>query len=173
VASRRVTANNADQRALFEFSMLGSPATPREPRRTTRRANPAGAVRPPGLLVLEFHETFDLPVAYRPTVDVPPEIIQLRADLLAEELEELDQAIERRDLLAIADALGDSVYVLFGTALTFGIDLDAALREVHRANMSKLGADGRPVLRGDGKVLKGPLYRPPNMQLALGVDGGH
>lgn len=125
----------------------------------------------PGALVLEFHQAFNLPVAYEPTVDVPPELVKLRADLLAEELSELNDAIERRDLQGIADALADAAYVLFGTALTFGIDLDVALAEVHRANMSKLGADGRPVLRGDGKVLKGPGYRPPNMELALGLDG--
>lgn len=65
------------------------------------------------------------------------------------------------DHVEVADALADIVYVAYGTALTYGIDLDAVLQEVHRSNMSKLGPDGRPILREDGKVLKGPGYFPP------------
>ena len=67
------------------------------------------------------------------------------------------------DAFSVAEAVADIVYVVYGTALTYGIDLDPVLREVHRANMSKLGADGKPLLRQDGKVLKSDRYRPPDI----------
>ena len=82
---------------------------------------------------------------------------------MAEETGEFLAASEQGDLVAIADALADIVYVAYGTALTYGIDLDSVLREVHRSNMSKLGADGQPLLRPDGKVLKSDRYRPPDI----------
>jgi predicted HAD superfamily Cof-like phosphohydrolase len=83
--------------------------------------------------------------------------------LLSEEVGELRDATATRDIVGIADALADIVYVAYGTAVTYGLDLDAVLAEVHRANMSKLDADGRPVLRADGKVLKSARYRPPDV----------
>jgi predicted HAD superfamily Cof-like phosphohydrolase len=90
-------------------------------------------------------------------------------DLVAEEIDELMVASEKGDLVAIADALADIAYVVYGTALTYGIDLDSVLREVHRSNMSKLGADGKPLIRQDGKVLKSDRYRPPDIGPIVGM----
>ena len=118
-------------------------------------------------MVLQFHDAFRLPVAAAPTLEVPAELVALRENLLSEELDELATAFENRDIVGVADTLGDIVYVIFGTALTFGIDLDAVVAEVHRANMSKLDRNGEPVLRADGKVVKGPDYRPPDIAAAL------
>jgi len=113
--------------------------------------------------VLDFHEAFDLPREPLPTSHVSGTRAQLRVRLLREEVEEFADATERRDLVAIADALADVVYVAYGSAITYGLDLDAVVREVHRSNMSKLDACGAPVLREDGKVLKSERYRPPNV----------
>ena len=113
--------------------------------------------------VLDFHEAFDLPREPLPTSHVGDTLAQLRVRLLREEVEEFADATDKRDLIAIADALADVVYVAYGSAVTYGIDLDAVVREVHRSNMSKLDDSGRPVLREDGKVLKSERYRPPNV----------
>jgi predicted HAD superfamily Cof-like phosphohydrolase len=118
--------------------------------------------------VAAFHEAFGLPQRTRPTVAIGDDLARLRLDLMEEEFGELVRAVEARDLVAIADALADIVYVAYGTALTYGIDLDAVLDEVHRANMSKLGADGRPVLRDDGKVLRSERYSPPDVAAVVG-----
>lgn len=91
--------------------------------------------------------------------------------LLEEEVKELSEASSSRDLVAIADALGDCVYVLYGTALTYGIDLDAVIAEIHRSNMSKLGPGRRPLLRFDGKVIKGPFYTPPDLAPIVAPGG--
>lgn len=123
----------------------------------------------PSTLVREFHDAFGLVVTSHPTVALPAELMELRLGLIDEETQELAAAVNGRDLVAIADALGDIVYVTFGAALTFGIDLDAVLAEIHRSNMTKLGSDGKPVVRGDGKVLKGPGYSPPSLREALGL----
>lgn len=117
--------------------------------------------------VLDFHDAFDLPREPLPTAQVGDVLAQLRVRLLREEVEEFADATERRDIVAIADALADVVYVAYGSAITYGIDLDAVVREVHRSNMSKLDEAGRPVLREDGKVLKSPRYRPPNVRAVL------
>lgn len=117
--------------------------------------------------VLDFHEAFNLPREPLPTAHVGDVVAHLRVRLLREEVEEFADATERRDIVAIADALADIVYVAFGSAITYGIDLDAVVREVHRANMSKLDDAGRPVLREDGKVLKSPRYRPPDVTAVL------
>jgi predicted HAD superfamily Cof-like phosphohydrolase len=113
--------------------------------------------------VAAFHEAFGLPQRTRPTAAIDDGLARLRLDLMEEEFGELVRAVEARDLVAMADALADIVYVAYGTALTYGIDLDAVLAEVHRANMSKLGADGQPVLRDDGKVLKSERYSRPDI----------
>lgn len=117
----------------------------------------------PSVLVRQFHVAFGLALARRPSCDIPPPLTALRQALLDEEVAELADAVRANDLTAIADALADTVYVAFGTALTYGIDLDAVLAEVHRSNMSKLGRDGRPIRRQDGKVMKGPDYSPPRL----------
>jgi predicted HAD superfamily Cof-like phosphohydrolase len=116
-----------------------------------------------------FHEAFGLPVRDRPTADIPPEEAQLRQALLDEEVDELRAAVAAGDVVGIADALADIVYIACGTAHAYGVDLDAAVTEVHRSNMTKLGADGRPVYRDDGKVLKGPSYEPPRLAAVLGL----
>jgi predicted HAD superfamily Cof-like phosphohydrolase len=119
------------------------------------------------LSVGRFHEAFGLPRASRPTTDIPVELAKLRVDLLMEEMREFAEATTARDIVDIADALGDIVYVAFGAAVTYGIDLDAVLREVHRSNMSKLDEQGKPVYRGDGKVLKSARYTPPDISRIL------
>lgn len=119
--------------------------------------------------VREFHEAFDLPVQPRPML-APPALADLRRNLLDEEYKEYLDAVESGDLVEIADALADMIYVIHGTALTYGVDLDAVVAEVHRSNMSKLGDDGRPLVREDGKVLKGPSYFRPNISGVLGAS---
>jgi predicted HAD superfamily Cof-like phosphohydrolase len=117
-------------------------------------------------MVTEFHHKFGLPVRRVPT-EVTTAERGLRQTLLAEESVEAAAAMEDDDILKVAQELADVIYVAYGAALTYGIDLDAAVAEVHRANMSKLGSDGRPVYREDGKVLKSSNYTPPDMQAVL------
>ena len=90
----------------------------------------------------------------------------LRVDLIDEEFNELKQAVYSYDgtMEDVADALCDILYVTYGMAHAFGIDIDECFREVHVSNMSKLGEDGKPIYRDDGKVVKGPNYRPPNLK---------
>jgi predicted HAD superfamily Cof-like phosphohydrolase len=113
--------------------------------------------------VAAFHATFGLPRSDEPTTDIPAELAALRVRLLAEEVDEFATATEQRDLIGIADALADIVYVAYGAAITYGIDLDAVLAEVHRSNMTKLDSDGRVLLREDGKVAKSENYTPPDI----------
>ncbi len=115
-------------------------------------------------MVKEFHETFGQAVVDVPDIDNYP-LYQLRLDLLNEELSELEEALNEKDEVAVLDALTDLQYVLDGAYLALGFHpyKDAALREVHRSNMSKLGPDGKPIYREDGKVLKGPGYSPPDL----------
>ncbi|MGX7826098.1 MazG nucleotide pyrophosphohydrolase domain-containing protein [Actinokineospora sp. 24-640] len=122
------------------------------------------------LSVLEFHTTFGLPVNATPTREVGDDLAKLRVDLLEEEVGEFADASKRQDVIGLADALGDIVYVAYGAAATYGIDLDSVLAEIHRSNMSKLGADGRPVYRNDGKVLKSALYTAPDIAAVLNAQ---
>lgn len=92
---------------------------------------------------------------------------ELRIDLINEEVEELMTAVDNDDIVEIADALTDILYVVYGTGHAYGIDLDDCFDEVHRSNMSKLGEDGKPLYREDGKVLKGPDYFAPNLEDVL------
>ena len=108
--------------------------------------------------VAEFHMAFNLPMRQIPSTEIDSALARLRVALLEEEVGEFVAASEKGDLVGIADALADIVYVIYGTALTYGIDLDTVLREVHRSNMSKLGSDGKPLIRDDGKVLKSERY---------------
>lgn len=94
---------------------------------------------------------------------------ELRLELIQEELEELSDAVADRDMIQIADALTDLLYVVYGAGHSFGIDLDECFEEVHRSNMSKLGENGRPIHREDGKVLKGPGYFEPDLEGILGA----
>lgn len=148
-------------------------AVPKQRRKTREPRNPeiAGraAARTPAQQVLEFHKAFALPAPGGLVTDWAPEQIRLRSRLIAEESAEALDALACRDLIALADALADIVYVVYGTAITFGIDLDACVEEVHRSNMSKLDDAGQPVLRADGKVLKSDQYRPPDLRRVLGL----
>ncbi len=143
----------------------------------------------PEALVRRFHHVYGLPVRTDgPCLDRPS--LHMRMSLIAEELAELTGAVYgaaaraeveaacaraaqvddgTRDTVETADALADLVYVIYGMALETGIDLAAVLAEVQRSNMSKLGEDGRPVYREDGKVLKGPAYFPPDVAGVLGL----
>lgn len=143
--------------------------------------------------VAEFHRAFSLPVETTPCI---PEdaAVRLRLSLLLEECYELAEAVCQQpgasqqrflktlhqaraqleeladfqvDLVAVADALTDINYVTYGAGHTFGVDLDATSEEVHRSNMSKLGANGQPVKDARGKVLKGPDYQPPDLSRVL------
>ena len=90
--------------------------------------------------------------------------MQLRFDLIKEELNELEQAMKAKDLKEVADALTDILYVTYGAGCGYGIDLDKCFKEVQRANMSKLGSDGKPIYNEKGKVMKGPNYSEPNLK---------
>lgn len=114
--------------------------------------------------VAQFHIAFNLPLQTRPHPWAEPALESLRVELLRDEFEGFVEAVRQEDIVGVDDALGDIVYVAYGSALTCGIDLDAVLREVHRANMSKLGPDGRPLMRDDGKVLKPETYSPPDIR---------
>ena len=116
--------------------------------------------------VKEFMETYGQLVRTQP--EFPDrDTIHLRVDLIEEELEELRTAIADENIVEVADALTDLLYVIYGAGLTFGIDLDKTFAEVHRSNMSKLGEDGKPIYREDGKILKGPNYTPPDLTFIL------
>ena len=117
--------------------------------------------------VAEFHRAFGLPVQEFPSAEIDGSLAALRVALLREEVDEFVTASDESDLVGIADALADIVYVIYGTALTYGIDLDSVLREVHRSNMSKLDSDGKPLIRGDGKVIKSAQYFPPDIATVL------
>ena len=91
-------------------------------------------------------------------------IIKLRLKLIKEELEELEQALNDKNILEVADALTDILYVTYGAGHSFGINLDACFEEVQRSNMSKLGEDGKPIYNEYGKVMKGPNFSKPNLK---------
>jgi predicted HAD superfamily Cof-like phosphohydrolase len=112
--------------------------------------------------VREFHAAVGGTVPPAPTTNVRPELRDLRQRILEEEVDELRAAVITNDLVAIADALADIVYVACGTAATYGIPFDDVFSEVHRSNMTKTGPNG-PVLRHDGKIAKGPDYEPPDL----------
>ena len=113
--------------------------------------------------VKTFMETFGQMVRTKP--QFPDEkTMQLRYDLIKEELNELEQAMKSKDLKEIADALTEILYVTYGAGFAYGIDLDKCFKEVQRANMSKLGKDGKPIFNEKGKVMKGPNYSEPNLK---------
>jgi len=118
-------------------------------------------------LVAEFMHAFEQDVHSNPTLR-DPQTRALRHELIREELEELDEAFSAKDIIEVADALTDLLYVVYGAGHAFGIDLDACFVEVHESNMSKLGEDGKPIKRFDGKVVKGPNFFEPNLREILG-----
>lgn len=116
--------------------------------------------------VQEFHDAFGVPVLRVPQLpDV--ERRELRRRLLLEEFEEYADAEGLNDLAEIADALGDMAYIIAGTALEYGIPLDRVVEAIHAANMAKLGPDGKPLKRADGKVIKPEGWQPPDIERAL------
>ncbi len=140
-------------------------------------------------LVRRFHEVYGLPVK-TDTPNVDRQRVHMRMRLIAEEFAELFGAVygsrareiveeataraaaadsRRRDTVETADALGDLVYVIYGMALETGIPMGAVLAEIQASNLSKLGEDGKPIYREDGKVLKGPHFFPPNLKKVLGI----
>ena len=90
-------------------------------------------------------------------------IVNLRLDLIREELSELEEAVAKKDIKEVADALTDILYVTYGAGHAFGINLDKCFEEVQNSNMSKLGSDGKPIYNESGKVMKGPDYFKPNL----------
>ncbi len=119
--------------------------------------------------VQEFHEAFGLGVQQQPIADLSVQKLKLRFDLMDEENKEYLEAAENNDLIEVADALGDMLYILCGTILEHGMQhkIEAVFNEIQRSNMSKLGADGKPIYREDGKVMKGPNYFKPNIESIL------
>tara|TARA_B100001769_G_scaffold62672_1_gene46421 strand:+ start:707 stop:1135 length:429 start_codon:yes stop_codon:yes gene_type:complete len=97
-------------------------------------------------------------------------IVQLRIDLIQEELNELKEAINNNDIIEVADALTDILYVTYGAGHSFGVDLDSCFNEVQNSNMSKLGDDGKPIYNESGKVMKGPNYFKPNIKKIIGLE---
>jgi hypothetical protein len=121
--------------------------------------------------VRAFHEAYGLdmrepgePIDFSHENLEDARLFNLRNELNHEEFRELQGAWEGEDLVEYVDAVCDLIYVLAGSLVSFGVDLDACFAEVHRSNMSKLGEDGKPIVRDDGKILKGPNYTPPDLR---------
>lgn len=119
--------------------------------------------------VQDFHNAFKISYAKSPIASLAGDKNKLRFKLMAEENEEYLQAAQNNDLVEVADALGDMLYILCGTIIEHGLQdkIEAVFNEIQRSNMSKLGADGQPIYREDGKVLKGPNYFKPNLKQIL------
>ena len=113
--------------------------------------------------VKKFMDTFSQIVRTKPQFP-DDKTMQLRFDLIKEELNELEHAMKTKNLKEIADALTDILYVTYGAGYAYGINLDKCFKEVQRANMSKLGNDGKPIYNEKGKVMKGPNYSEPNLK---------
>ena len=113
--------------------------------------------------VKKFMETFGQEVKTKASFP-NNKITNLRIDLIKEELSELKDAVEKKDIKEVADALTDILYVTYGAGHAFGINLDQCFEEVQNSNMSKLGLDGKPIYNESGKVMKGPKYFKPNLE---------
>ncbi len=119
--------------------------------------------------VEQFHNAFGLGVSASPRANLGSTKNRLRFDLMDEENKEYFDAAENGDLVEVADALGDMLYILCGTILEHGMQykIEEVFEEIQKSNMSKLGADGKPIYREDGKVLKGPDYFKPDIKTVL------
>ena len=119
--------------------------------------------------VKKFHNAFNIDISHKPTVNIPFDKIELRHKLMFEENQEYYEAAKNMDLIEVADALGDMLYILCGTILTHGMQhkIEEVFDAIQDSNMSKLGEDGKPIYREDGKVLKGPNYFKPNLKEIL------
>jgi len=112
-----------------------------------------------------FHETYKLSYKETPTTNIGLEKIKLRFNLMAEENEEYFEAANNNDLIEVADALGDMLYILCGTIIEHGMQdkIEEVFDEIQKSNLSKLGENGKPIYREDGKVMKGPNYFKPDI----------
>lgn len=119
--------------------------------------------------VKAFHSAFKIGYRETPKADLGIDKNELRFNLMKEENEEYLEAAKNNDLIEVADALGDMLYILCGTIIEHGLQhkIEAVFDEIQKSNMSKLGADGQPIYREDGKVLKGPNYFKPNIDKIL------
>ena len=126
-------------------------------------------IKKPIEAVTKFHESYGLRIEHTPKANLPKNISELRFNLMKEENEEYLQAAQDQDLIEIGDALGDMLYILCGTIIAHGFQdkIESIFDEIQRSNMSKLGADGKPIYRKDGKVMKGPNYFKPNLNKFL------
>ena len=122
-----------------------------------------------------FHRSFGLGIAQHPKANLGIDKIQLRFNLMDEENKEYFDAALNDDMVEVADALGDMLYILCGTILEHGMQykIEEVFEEIQRSNMSKLGPNGKPIYRDDGKVLKGPDYFKPNIEGILNKKEGH
>ena len=129
-------------------------------------------IKKPIEAVTKFHESFGLGIEHTPKADLLKNISELRFNLMKEENEEYFQAVQDEDLIEIGDALGDMLYILCGTIIAHGFQnkIESIFDEIQRSNMSKLGADGKPIYRKDGKVMKGPNYFKPDLKKILMKD---
>ena len=120
--------------------------------------------------VRKFHKVYKIPFKDSPTTDISKNLLSLRYRLMSEENEEYLEAAENGDLIEVADALGDMLYILCGTIITHGMQhkIEEVFDEIQRSNMSKLDNDGNPIYREDGKVMKGPNYFKPDINSILG-----
>ena len=116
-----------------------------------------------------FHKVYKLSYKENPTTDIGLDKIKLRFNLMAEENQEYFQAAKNNDLVEVADALGDMLYILCGTIIEHGMQdkIEEVFDEIQKSNLSKLGEDGKPIYRDDGKVMKGPNYFKPNISKVL------
>lgn len=118
-------------------------------------------------MVTDFHMHYDVPIGKVPTYILDDTREALRSNLEMEELDEWKDAVFLQDVVEVADAIGDFVYVILGRAVEMGLPMDEIFAEIHRSNLSKLGEDGKPIVREDGKILKGPNYTPPDIRSIL------
>jgi predicted HAD superfamily Cof-like phosphohydrolase len=128
--------------------------------------------------VLEFHKVYNCVISKTPTLNVyssdsdeNKRLQILRLGLIQEEFNELKDAFNENDLIEVADACADILYVVLGLTISYGIPIDEVFAEVHRSNMSKLDENGNPVIREDGKVIKGKFYSPPDLAPILHKHG--
>ena len=116
--------------------------------------------------VINFHKAFEIEFSEKPNIEIKKNIIDLRFNLMDEENKEYKTAAKNNDIVEVADALGDMLYILCGTIITHGMQnvIDDVFEEIQKSNMSKLDNEGKPIYRDDGKVLKGPNYFKPNIR---------
>ena len=129
-------------------------------------------IKKPIEAVTKFHEAYGLGIENKPQANLSDKIVELRYNLMKEENEEYLQAAQDNDLIEIGDALGDMFYILCGTMITHGMQdvMSDVFQTIQDSNMSKLGEDGKPIYREDGKVMKGPNYFKPDLEKIITAD---